>query len=64
MNTELEMKVEVWRQKCSAGTMTPAEMTDAISYLRAIRGEAPSARAPAKGKVPKAAPEPFDLDAF
>jgi hypothetical protein len=54
MNPELEMKISSWRQACSAGTMSPQDMADAIGYLRSLRGSIKEPAPKASAGKPKA----------
>jgi len=42
---ELQMKVQQWRQKARDGTLTQAEMSEAVAALRTDRGATPQATA-------------------
>ena len=48
---ELSAKISVWRQKCNAGTITDAEMQEAVAAMRA--GRLTAAAQPTKSKSTK-----------
>jgi hypothetical protein len=56
---DIQTKVQIWRQKCTNGTITLEEMREAISYLRADRKAASAAAV--KTKATKAKPNSDDL---
>ncbi len=58
-SAELQSKMIVWRQKCIEGTITQAELTDAMTALRGDRSAAAQATttkrtARAKAVIPTA----------
>ena len=64
MNAELQIKIDMWRQKAIAGTLTVEEMTQAAAALREGRRSAAAASAGATTKraAAKAASTPINGD--
>lgn len=59
MSIDLSIKVQEWKQKISAGTMTQDDMREAVRFLRADRTSAhvTSGAAKARKSAAKATPD-------
>jgi len=62
VSPELSSKISDWRLRCAEGTMTEAEMLEAVKYLRAGRVAAAQSSTATKRKAAiKAIPNAADL---